>query len=89
MPECKLLLDNVLGIVFGALGPLSIQDVFDFDTLFVLTWAEFRFFGYSLRNAFTGLVMAERMVLMLMVSSANPIIVAPARGKIHQLTGAR
>jgi hypothetical protein len=89
MPECKLLLDNVLGIVFGALGPLSIQDVFDFDTLFVLTWTELRFGGYSLRSAFTGLAMAERMVLMLIVSSANPVIVPPARGKTHQLTGTR
>ena len=78
MPECKLLLDSAVGIVFGELGPLLIQEVFGFDTLS---------FGassvYSLRNAVTGLAMADRMVRMLIVSRAKPIMAAPARGKIH------
>ncbi len=89
-----MLFDNVLGIVFGKLGPLSIQEVFDFDTLFctafhLLRIALSRGTAHSLRNAVTGLALADLIVRMLIVSRAKPIMAAPARGKIHQLTGAR
>ena len=87
---------KLLSINYIGCSPLSIQELSGFDTpLGGVLDLSIRNGGlelhavHSLRNAVMGLAVAALTVRMLIVSRAKPIIVPPARGKIHQLTGMR